>query len=72
MDTRGVTELGRLFMGPRDWNQDVVYRVHHDLPVFNRLMDPMKLSSEQRLFVASLQGKAGRIQLSEEPVACMY
>ena len=48
METRGAGELARHFMGPRHWNLDVTYRVHHDLPVFNRLMDPMELSPAQR------------------------
>ena len=48
METRGVGELARHFLGVRHWNRDITYRVHHDMHVFNRLMDPMKLTAAQR------------------------
>ena len=48
METRGAGERARHFFGPRHWERDVLYRVRHNLPVFNRLMDPLELSSEQR------------------------
>ena len=48
METRGVGELERHFFGVRHWNSDITYRVHHDLHVFNRLMDPMELTAGQR------------------------
>ena len=34
METRGVGELSRHFLGVRHWNLDITYRVHHDLPFF--------------------------------------
>ena len=48
MESRGVGELARHFLGVRHWNRDITYRVHHDMPVFNRLMDPIELSTAQR------------------------
>ena len=49
METRGDSgEKGHLFMGSHHWIADVTYRVHHDLLVFNRLMDAMELTDTQR------------------------
>ena len=47
MESRGAGEFARHFFGKRDWLLDVTYRVQNDMPVFNRLMDPMLLSEDQ-------------------------
>ena len=47
MESRGASEFARHFFGNRHWQLDMTYRVQHDLPVFNRLMDPMELSEAQ-------------------------
>ena len=47
MESRGASEFARHFFGKRHWQLDVTYRVQHDLPIFNRLMDPMELSDAQ-------------------------
>ena len=47
MESRGASEFARRFFGKRHWQLDMTYRVQHDLPVFNRLMDPMELSEAQ-------------------------
>ena len=44
MESRGASEFACCFCGKRHWQLDMTYRVQHDLPVFNRLMDPMELS----------------------------
>ena len=41
----------------RHWQLDLTYRVQHDLPVFNRLMDPMELSETQ---VADFVGRPSK------------
>ena len=47
MESRGAAEFSRHFFGKRHWQLDVAYRVRNDMPVFNRLMDPMVLSESQ-------------------------
>ena len=47
MESRGAAEFARHFFGKRHWELDVAYRVQNNLPVFNRLMDPMELSEAQ-------------------------
>ena len=47
MESRGAAEFARHFFGKRHWELDVTYRVQNNLPVFNRLMDPMELSEAQ-------------------------
>ena len=47
MESRGALEFSRHFFGKRHWQLDVTYRVQNNLPVFNRLMDPMELSDAQ-------------------------
>ena len=47
MESRGPAEFSRHFFGKRHWQVDVAYRVRYDMPVFNRLMDPMVLSEDQ-------------------------
>ena len=47
MEARGASEFTRQFFGKRHLQLDMTYRVQHDLPVFNRLMDPMELSEAQ-------------------------
>ena len=47
IESRGPAEFPRHFFGKRHWQLDVAYRVRNDMPVFNRLMDPMVLSENQ-------------------------
>ena len=47
MELRRASEFARHFFGKRHWQLDMTYRVQHDLPVFNRVMDPMELSEAQ-------------------------
>ena len=47
MESRGAAEFSRHFFGKRQWLLDVTYWVQNDMPVFNRLMDPMELSEAQ-------------------------
>ena len=47
MESRGASEFTRHFFGKRHWQLDLTYRAQHDLPVFNRLMDPMELNETQ-------------------------
>ena len=47
MESHGASEFSRHFFGKRHWQLDVTYRVQHDLPIFNRLMDPIELSEAQ-------------------------
>ena len=47
MESRGPAEFARHFFGKRHWVLDVSYRVQNDMPVFNRLMDPMVLTEAQ-------------------------
>ena len=48
MQSRGAREFFRHFSGDRHWSRDVAYRVHHGMPVFDQLMKPLELTSEQR------------------------
>ena len=47
MESRGAAEFSRHFFGKRHWQLDVAYRIRNDMPVYNRLMDPMILSESQ-------------------------
>ena len=47
MESRGALEFSRHFFGKQHWQLDVTYRVQNNLPVFNRLMDPMELTDAQ-------------------------
>ena len=47
MESRMASKFARHFFGKRHWQLDVTYRVQHDLPVFNRLKDPLELSEAQ-------------------------
>ena len=47
MESRGVLEFSRHFFGKLHCQLDVTYRVHNNLPIFNRLMDPMELTEPQ-------------------------
>ena len=47
MESRGAAEFARHFFGKHHWELDVTYRVQNNMPVFNRLMDPMELSESQ-------------------------
>ena len=55
--SHGSSELVRHFGSKKQWQQDVVYRLHMGLPIYNKLMEPMTLSSPpdnecgSRLFV---------------------
>ena len=48
MQSRGAREFVRHFSGDRHWTRDVAYRVQHGMPVFDQLMKPLELTSEQR------------------------
>ena len=48
MESRGPREFGRHFGSVKHWSADITYRVHPDLPVFNKLMGPMELTASQR------------------------
>ena len=45
MESRGPAEF--TVFGKQHWVLDVTYRVQNDMPVFNRLMDPMVLTEAQ-------------------------
>ena len=47
MESPGALEFSRHFFGKRHWQLDVTYRLQTNLPVFNRLMDPMELTDAQ-------------------------
>ena len=48
MLSRGAKEFIRHYSGDRHWSRDVAYRVQQGLPVFDQLMKPLELTSEQR------------------------
>ena len=48
MGSKGAAEFVRHFESRKHWEQDVTYRVHMGLPVYNKLMEPMELSARQR------------------------
>ena len=48
MGSKGAAEFVRHFESKKHWEQDVTYRVHMGLPVYNKLMEPMELSARQR------------------------
>ena len=48
MQSRGAREFVRPFAGDRHWSRDVAYRVLNGMPVFDQLMKPLELTSEQR------------------------
>ena len=48
MQSCGAREFARHFSSDRHWEQDVAYRVHNNMPTFNRQMEPLVLMSEQR------------------------
>ena len=54
---RGASEFARHFFGKRHWELDMTYRVQHDLPVFNLLMDAMEISEYQ---VADLMSRPSK------------
>ena len=43
----GSSEIIRRYESKKHWEQDVVYRLHMGLPIYNKLMEPMTLSSPQ-------------------------
>ena len=47
MASHGAGEFERHFGSDGHWKADVAYRVHMGLPVFNKLMEPMKLTAKQ-------------------------
>ena len=47
MESRCPADVTRHFFGKQHWVLDVTYRVQNDMPVFNRLMDPMVLTEAQ-------------------------
>ena len=48
MLSRGAREFVRHYSGDRHWSRDVAYRVQQGLPVFDQLMKPLELTSEER------------------------
>ena len=48
MQSRGARVFVRYFAGDHHWPRDVAYRVQHGMPVFDQLMKPLELTSEQR------------------------
>ena len=48
MGSKGSAEFARHFESKKHWEQDVTYRVHMGLPVYNKLMEPMELSARQK------------------------
>ena len=47
MGSHGAAEFVRHFGSKGLWVADVTYRVHMELPVYNKLMEPMELSATQ-------------------------
>ena len=47
MGLHGAAEFVRHFGSKGHWAADVTYRVHMELPVYNKLMEPMELSATQ-------------------------
>ena len=45
--THGVSERIRHFGSVGHWRRDVTHRVHLDMPVYNKLLEPMTLSETQ-------------------------
>ena len=43
----GVSEIIRHFGSVGHWRRDVTYRVHMDLPVYNKILEPMILTETQ-------------------------
>ena len=48
MLSRGAKEFVRHYSGERHWSRDVAFRVQQGLPVFDQLMKPLELTSEER------------------------
>ena len=48
MQSRGSREFIRHYSGDRHWIRDVTYRVQQGLPVFDQLMKPLELTSNER------------------------
>ena len=48
MGSHGASESVRHFGSKKDWEQDVVSRLHMGLPTYNKLMEPMTLSSRRK------------------------
>ena len=48
LGSKGSAEFARHFESKKHWEQDVTYRVHMGLPVYNKLMEPMELSARQK------------------------
>ena len=47
IESEGFREITRHFSSDSHWQRDITYRVHSELPVFNKLLDPMELSPAQ-------------------------
>ena len=47
IESRGAAEFSCYFFDKQHWQLDVTYWVQNDMPVVNRLMDPMILSETQ-------------------------
>ena len=54
MASRGKREFKRHFMSDHHWERDVKYRVHRNLPVFNKLRESIVLSADRREHYLSL------------------
>ena len=48
MGSHGSAKLVRHFEAKNHWEQDLTYRVHMGLPIYNKLMEPMELSARQK------------------------
>ena len=48
MQSRGAREFTRHFVPDKHWFPDMAYHVQQDLPVYNRLMDLLTLTSEEK------------------------
>ena len=48
MASRGKGEFKRHFKSDRHWERDVTFRVHRNLPVFNKLRESIVLSADRR------------------------
>ena len=48
MQSRGIRKFVQHFPSDRHWERDVTYRVQNDMPTYNRQIEPLILSSEQR------------------------
>ena len=48
MQSRGAREFIHHFASDRHYERDVAYRKQNDMPTFNRQMEPLTLTPQQR------------------------